>query len=508
MSGSPSTGLVPRADASTGTPAPAPSAPSAPRTETVTHLGVSPTMRAGLLAGGPVTTGFARYLSTRADVVPAGLRAALSDMTESVAPVPASEVKALLESAWSARLDDVCFAFEDAPTEVTFPTQTHRAWLAPTHAVLVRVVPPTFLGEMERGLQALRGSTLFSPVLPAEVYASLVTDYADVLRRRVSQAADLVAASSLVADARRFPLLRAARPHPGLSREQVFVIDEVMAIPPDTPGLNLVDEGASGFRTWLRQALLGGVFPEELEPSDLVIAGRRQISLRGRLFTRLDAEAQGDLSGYIVSVAAADPDLAMRYLQRQLKPGPKADAAGLQRRLRHAWSIDADAAGGSELLAQLLQHWQIAVDHGFAPSRALAAFLRGATNAVRAARQVGAVDDLLADALGALQLRVMAAQLEAMTGVSPSNARSAREAGWRLITTLAAGPVDGGRGPRPAGAPLHVFGSLVLVLAAIGVAMPRLIAAGVTWADPLGALLFAGLGGTLLFVATRRRGRP
>lgn len=487
-------------------PVPAPSSASAPRSESISSLGLSASMREGLGARGPVATSFARYLSTRADVVPAGLRAALASCADLTTPAPASEVRALLDAAWGARVSDVCFDFEDAPVEVCFPTQTHRAWLAPTHAVLVRVVPPQFLQELERGLRSLRDSRLFTPVLDAEAYRRLVADFEVTLRRRVSQAADLAAASSLVADARRFPQLRAARPHPALSRDHVCVLDEVVAIPLDTPGLDRPDEGAGAFRAWLRQALLGGVFPEEVEPTDLVLAGRRQISLRGRLFARLDADAQADLSGYIVAVAAADPDLAMRYLQRQLVPGRTADAAGLQRRLRHAWSIDGDAAGDSELLAQLLLHWQIAVDHGFTPRPALVAFLRGATSAVRAARHIGAVDDVLADALGALQLRVMASQLEAITGVSPSNARSAREAGWRLITTLSAGPVDGMRGPRPSGAPLHVFGSLLLVLAALGVAMPRLISAGASWADPIGAVLFAGLGGSLLFVSTRRRG--
>lgn len=501
-----STDLVPSPAVATRDAGPDLSTASAPRGESVSRLGLSVAMRDGLAARGPVATSFARYLSTRADVVPAGLRAALASCADVVAPVAASDVRALLESAWGARLNDVCFDFEDAPVEVCFPTQTHRAWLAPTHAVLIRVVPPAFAQEIERGLRALRESPVFTPVLSAEVYTRLLGDFESTLRRRVSQAHDLAAASSLVADARRFPQLRAARPHPALSRDQVCVLDEVVAVAPGTPGFEHAEEGASAFRAWLRQALLGGVFPEEVEPSDLVIAGRRQISLRGRLFTRLDADAQADLSGYIVAVAAADPDLAMRFLQRQLVPGRAADAAGLQRRLRHAWSIDLDAAGESELLAQLLLHWQIAVDHGFTPTPALAAFLRGATHAVRAARHIGAVDDPLADALGALQLRVMASQLEAITGVSPSNARSAREAGWRLITTLAAGPVDGARGPRPSGAPLHVFGSLLLVLAALGIAMPRLVSAGVSWADPVGALLFAGLGGSLLFVSSRRRG--
>jgi hypothetical protein len=251
--------------------------------------------------------------------------------------------------------------------------------------------------------------------------------------------------------------------------------------------------------------LLGRTFPEEAEPADFVVAGRRQVAVGGRLFSRTTTDAQVAIQGYLVAVAAGDPDLSIRFLMRQLVPGRAADATGLQRRLRHAWSIDRDAAAGSELLAQLLLHWRIAVEHGYRPTQVLAAFYRGCLAAVRAAAAMGAEDDVLRDALEALQIRLIASQLETMTGVFPTSAKSAREAGWRLVTTFAAGPIVSDRARRPAGMALPTFGSLLLALTAIGITMPSLVSSGAAWADPVGAALFGAIGAIILRAVTFRK---
>jgi hypothetical protein len=456
---------------------------------------------------GPVFSGFARFLATRADVVPAGLRADLARVADRVPSAPLSEVRAVVEAEWRHPIEDVCFTFDETPCETRFPTQSHRAWLTPTDAVLVSCVPPSFVARVERELPMLPIlSTALSVALGGpDVFDSLVTDYGGLLRRRLDFSDDVAASEALVADARRFPPLRARRPHPGLSSRRVAVWDEIASVSPRTPGFNHDEAGPSICRAWLRQALLGRTFPEEPTPADFIIAGRRQVAMGGRLFTSLTTEAQVTIQGYLVAVAAGDPDLAIRYLTRELVPGRSADHAGFQRRIRHAWSVDADAAGGSELMAQLLLHWRIAVEHGYQPKPRLASFYRGCLAAVSAATAMGAEADVLRDTLEALQLRLIASQMEALTGVSPSTARSVREAGWRLVTTLASGPIASDRGVAASGLPMPVVGALLLALTAFGIVLPSLVASGAAWADPIGAGVFAALGGMTLFLIIVRR---
>ncbi len=460
---------------------------------------------------GPVFAGFARFLASRADVVPAGLRADLAMVPDLVEPAPASEVRAVVEAGWKARIEDVCATFEEHPVETRFPTQSHRAWLTPTDAVIVSCVPASFAARAEREATTL---TLLSPALAAplggpEAFEALVADYRALLARRLDFSDDITASEALVADARRFPPLLARRPHPGLSSRCVAVWDAIAPVSPDTPGFDSHEAGPSVCRAWLRQALLGRAFPEEPAPADFIVAGRRQVALAGRLFTTLPSDAQLTVQGYLVAVAAGDPDLAIRFLMRELVAGRAADATGFERRIRHAWSVDADAAGGSELMAQLLLHWRIAVEHGYQPKARLASFYRGCLAAVSAATAMGAEADVLRDSLEALQLRLMAFQVEAVTGVSPSTARSVREAGWRFVTTLASGPIASDRaGAGGPGAPMFVVGSLALSLLAIGVAMPSLIASGATWADPVGAAVFAAVGVVAIGMILFRRPAP
>ncbi|HSL23728.1 MAG TPA: AarF/UbiB family protein [Vicinamibacterales bacterium] len=459
---------------------------------------------------GPVFAGFARFLATRADVTPAGLRADFARVADRVAPAPWPEIQEVVEAGWRRRIERVCVAFDEKPFETRFPTQSHRAWLSPTDAVVVTCIPRSFEARLDRELHLLpRLSTALAPALGGRhVFDLAVEEYRAHARRLLDLSADVTASDALVADARRFPPLRARRPHPRLSSRRVAVWDEVAAVPWDTPGLDVPETAASACRAWVRQALLGRAFPEEPSPADFIIAGRRQVALGGRLFTSLPTDAQMTLQTYLVAVAAGDPDLAIRYLKRELVPQRGVDGAGFERRIRHAWSVDSDAAGGSELLAQLLLHWRIAVEHGYQPKPRLVSFYRGCLAAVSAATAMGAEADVLRNTLETLQIRLIASQVETLTGVSPTTARSVREAGWRLITALASGPLAAERRADAAGPRMSVVGSLLLALAAIGLATPALIASGVTWADPVGAGLFAAIGALILFLILYRRHAP
>ena len=94
-----------------------------------------------LPALGPVFSGFARFLATRADVVPSGLRSDFATVPDAVPAAPVAEIRAVIEAAWKRSIRDVCFDFEDTPLETRFPVQTHRAWLSPTDSIVVSAVP-------------------------------------------------------------------------------------------------------------------------------------------------------------------------------------------------------------------------------------------------------------------------------------------------------------------------------------------------------------------------------
>jgi hypothetical protein len=457
---------------------------------------------------GPVFSGFGRYLATRADRIPAGLRSDLAAVEDLVTPAPWLEIRDTIESERGCRLDRIFVEIEEAPIEVRFPTQSHRAWLSPTDPVIVTCVAPSFEARIDRDLSRL---PLLEPVMArvsggSSAFGALVADYRAVLARRANIGPDVDAGIAVTGDARRFPQLLHRRAHAALCSRRVSVWDDIATVAPDSPGFDPAAAGEHACRTWLRQALLGSAFPEETTVGDFMIAGRRQVALGGRLFTAISAKTQDHLQGYLVAVAAGDPDLALTFLLRELVAGPSADPTGLRRRFRHSWSTDLDGAGGSELLAQMLLHWRLAIDHGYRPEAHLVSFYRGCLAAASAATEIGAAPDVLRDALDGLQLRILTRQAETFIGFSPTSARSVQEAAWQLatrITTLpVAGPSQGGR-PAPS---LATTGSLLLVLAALGVAAPRLAAWGAGWGEPAAAAAFAAIGAwTLRGILGRRK---
>jgi hypothetical protein len=456
---------------------------------------------------GPVFTGFARFLSTRPDVAPGGLRADFSRVADRIAPAPYAEIRQLLEAVWHGPIEQVCFSIEEIPTEMRFPTQSHRAWLSPTEAVIVTCVPRAFEARLECDLQMLPMlSTALAPTLGGpDAFRRVVDDYRRRVRSLLDLSADVTASGALVADAQRFPALRGRRAHPGLSSAHIAVWDDIAAVPPDSPAFDPADAGASACLAWLRQALLGSAFPEDTTASDFMIAGRREVALAGRCFTSLPRDGQLNIQGYLVATAAGDPDLVAHYLRRELVAGRDVDAVAFLRRIRHAWSVDTDAAGGSELMAQLLLHWRIAVEHGYQPTARLVSFYRGCLAAVAASTAMGAEADVLRHALASLQIRMLASQVEAFTGVSRSTIRSAREVEWRFLNALASLPIQlWTAADQTSGGAITVVAALLFTLATIGFAVPPVVASGAHWADRFGALLFGGVGGlTLLGILLR-----
>ena len=174
---------------------------------------------------------------------------------------------------------------------------------------------------------------------------------------------------------------------------------DIASVSPDTPGFDDHEAGPSEVAApGCARRCSDAPFLKKPLPPISVIAGRRQVAVGGRLFTSIPTDAQLTIQGYLVATAAGDPDLAIKYLLRELTAGGRVDTAGFQRRMRHAYSVDADAAGGSELgpTAQLLLHWRIAVEHGYQPKPGLASFYRGCLAAVTAATAYGAETDALA----------------------------------------------------------------------------------------------------------------
>ncbi|HXM69891.1 MAG TPA: hypothetical protein VN970_02065, partial [Thermoanaerobaculia bacterium] len=284
---------------------------------------------------------------------------------------------------------------------------------------------------------------------------------------------------------------------------------------------------------WLRQAMEGSVFPVGFtETGARAVAGGRLAFLTGS-FARPPAADRTNLGGFLVAMAAHEPDEACSYLLREMtREGPDAAEETLRLQIRQvvpfrdgAWS---DA--GTSLAEHIFVCARKARACGFRPRPQLVAFYRGLAAVAIAARQVAPTEppehpetpdeDALLAALR--EVRVLTSFSQVREAMSPPWSDQwgryavlmselprkmdellamAAETGARTSRSEAAGPAG-----REEGSHLLLAGAL-MVLGALALLLHHFVQSGALAGrgETVGATLFVAVGGILLWILARIR---
>ena len=108
-----------------------------------------------LEALGPTFIKFGQALSTRPDLVPPAYLAALERTQDDIAPVPADQIRAVIESELGVRPSHLFETFDDTPLGSASLAQVHRATLRDGRAVAVKVQRPNISEVIHNDLDAL-----------------------------------------------------------------------------------------------------------------------------------------------------------------------------------------------------------------------------------------------------------------------------------------------------------------------------------------------------------------
>lgn len=108
-----------------------------------------------LEALGPTFIKFGQALSTRPDLVPPAYLAALERTQDDIAPVPADQIRAVIESELGVRPSHVFESFDETPLGSASLAQVHRATLRDGRAVAVKVQRPDISEVIHTDLDAL-----------------------------------------------------------------------------------------------------------------------------------------------------------------------------------------------------------------------------------------------------------------------------------------------------------------------------------------------------------------
>jgi predicted unusual protein kinase regulating ubiquinone biosynthesis (AarF/ABC1/UbiB family) len=124
--------------------------------DTVPAIGGKPDeFVADLEALGPTFIKFGQALSTRPDLVPPAYLAALERTQDAVSPVPAEQIRAVIESELGVRPNHIFESFDDVPLGSASLAQVHRATLRDGRAVAVKVQRPDIGTTIHADVDAL-----------------------------------------------------------------------------------------------------------------------------------------------------------------------------------------------------------------------------------------------------------------------------------------------------------------------------------------------------------------
>ncbi|HLI06255.1 MAG TPA: AarF/UbiB family protein [Ktedonobacteraceae bacterium] len=111
---------------------------------------------------GPCFIKLGQLLSTRPDVMPANYIAALSRLQNTVKPVPAEKIVAIIESELGASLAETFAEFDYEPLATASMAQVHRAVLRDGTEVAVKVQRPGVRSQIEIDLEVLHEMARFA----------------------------------------------------------------------------------------------------------------------------------------------------------------------------------------------------------------------------------------------------------------------------------------------------------------------------------------------------------
>ena len=105
---------------------------------------------------GPIFVKFGQAISTRRDLLPPDIADELAKLQDAVPPFPAEEAIEIIDNAYGESVDTVFARFDTEPLAAASIAQVHTAQLKAGTEVIVKVLRPGVLEQIERDLAVLR----------------------------------------------------------------------------------------------------------------------------------------------------------------------------------------------------------------------------------------------------------------------------------------------------------------------------------------------------------------
>jgi ubiquinone biosynthesis protein len=292
---------------------PAPDDPTAPPAAPAARR-----LRQALEECGGMFVKLGQLLSTRADLLPAGVVAELSRLQDQVAPAPPEAVLALLEAELGRPAGEVFAELDPEPIAAASIAQAYRGRLRDGQPVVVKVQRPGIAGSVERDLLVLAELARVAETRTAwgadYHVTELAGEFADRLREELDfrlEARNATEIAALTGEQVHVPAV-----HTELSTARILVMEwldgvsvrEVERI--DALGLDRARLAEALLRSSLRQMLVDGRFHADPHPGNVLVLADGRLGLIDFGATgRLDPLQQASLREMLVAVGQRDAGL-------------------------------------------------------------------------------------------------------------------------------------------------------------------------------------------------------
>jgi ubiquinone biosynthesis protein len=342
-------------------------------------------LRDTLQDAGGIFVKFGQVLSTRADLVSPPVAEALSSLQDHVTPVPATEIRQIIEQELGRRVDQLFATFDDEPLAAASLAQVHRAVLTSGEEVAVKVQRPGIDAHVERDLRILLN--LASSIEDGAAWTrhigigALARGFATNLREELDFRLEASHLATIHSAMITCPTIQIPKPYLELTTTRVLVEERIYGHSlrsserPTDPN-ELRQAACALLDSFVVQLLQVGTFHADPHPGNILIQPGGALGLLDfGSVGRLDALQRRALAQALLALARRQPRLLRDALLELCSHDDVIDQEAFDRQLARFVSerFDNGIQVGAEVLVDLLN---LIVQFGLAVDPQLAGMFR------------------------------------------------------------------------------------------------------------------------------------
>ncbi len=230
---------------------------------------------------GPIFVKFGQILSTRRDLLPDDYANELAKLQDNVPPFPGAQARKIIENAFSKNIEDIFLEFDEVPLASASIAQVHEATLMDGRKMIVKVVRPDIEKLIKKDL-----SLMHILAAKAEAYwedarklkpSNVVAEFEKTLLDELDLMREAANASQLRRNFEDSELLYVPEVEWDLTTSDVMVMERISGIPVSDveslqqAGVDMKRLAENGIELFLTQVIRDSYFHADMHPGNIFV---------------------------------------------------------------------------------------------------------------------------------------------------------------------------------------------------------------------------------------------